>query len=176
MIWNILVIDIQERLLPAMHSEDRAPLLKQVANLVDAFDHFGGWVGYSEQYPKGLGPTVGELSEPLAKFTRLEKTTFSVTESTGFEALKKHLPNQIVLAGIEAHVCVLMTGISLLEAGYRVWGPFDAVTSRQPRYRDNGLQLLKEAGASIINTETLIFSELKQAGTADFKRFSRRIR
>ena len=132
---GLFVIDIQERLLPAMHGEDRAGLLKQVANLIDAFDHFGGWVGYSEQYPKGLGPTVGELRELLANFTHLEKMTFSVTESPAFGALDDVLPKDIVLAGIEAHVCVLLTAIGLIERGYRVWVPFDAVTSRAPRVR-----------------------------------------
>ena len=97
-------------------------------------------------------------------------------KAPGFEALEESLPTDIVLAGIEAHVCVLLTGLDLIAKGHRVFIPFDAVSSRSPMYRDNGLALLKEAGAQIVNTETLIFSELNQAGTEAFKIFSRRIR
>ena len=173
---NLLVVDIQEKLVPAMAEVDRDQLLKQAGNLIRGFRRFGGSVLYSEQYPAGLGATVPELLELVDPSERLEKTTFSVTgapEFAGFASLSRDL----VVCGIEAHVCVLlMTVLDLLEAGHEVWVPFDAVASRVPSYKENALQLMASAGATIINTESLLFAELRGAKNPAFKEISRLIR
>ncbi len=171
---TLLIVDIQERLLPAMWPDDQAAVLKNVSNLALACKDFGGHTVYSEQYPKGLGPTVTSLSEALEGATRLEKTEFSVLKNSAAESLG--ISGNVILTGMEAHVCVLLTGLDLIAAGHRVWVPFDAVASRRREYRDNGLALLEKAGATIINTESLIFAALGKAGGERFKRFSALIR
>ena len=171
---TLLVVDIQERLLHAMWPDDQAAVLKNVSNLALACREFGGQTVYSEQYPKGLGPTVSALNEALHGATRLEKTEFSVVKNSAAETL--NMSGNIILTGMEAHVCVLLTGLDLIAAGHRVWVPFDAVASRRREYRDNGLSMLEKAGAAIINTESLIFAALGKAGGERFKRFSALIR
>lgn len=171
---SLLVVDIQERLLPAMHADDQPQLIKAVTNLALAVHEFGGHLAYTEQYPRGLGPTVAALNEPLKSATRLEKVEFSALKNENAPALK--LRPDVILTGIECHVCVLMTGLDLLAAGHRVWVPHDAVGSRHPANKSNGLELLTKAGATLVNSESLIFASLERAGTDRFKRFSALIR
>jgi nicotinamidase-related amidase len=173
---TLLVVDVQERLLPAMHEPDRAPLIKGITLLLTAFAEFGGHVLYSEQYPQGLGSTIAPIAECLSGCARLEKKHFSVCKAPGYESHQSTIREHVVLVGIETHVCVLETGLDLLAAGHRVWVPFDAVASRRPAYRENGLALLKEAGATVVNTETLLFHQLESADSTHFKYFSRLIR
>lgn len=173
---TLLVIDIQERLFPAMQEEDRSTLLKEVAILVEAMTHFGGFVAYSEQYPRGLGKTIPPLAALLEGCPHIEKTHFSAYRAPEFEDVKSKLTKDVIVAGIEAHVCVLETGLDLLAAGHNVWVPLDAVASRKRAYKDNGLELLAGAGATIVNTESLVFHHLERAGGDDFKRFSKLIR
>jgi nicotinamidase-related amidase len=173
---TLLVVDVQERLLPAMHEPDRAPLIKGITILLKAFEECGGHILYSEQYPQGLGPTVAPLAECLAGCARLEKKHFSVCKAPDYQTYKSTIQEHVVLVGIETHVCVLETGLDLLADGHQVWVPFDAVASRRPAYRDNGLALLKEAGATVVNAETLLFHQLESADSTHFKHFSRLIR
>lgn len=171
---SLLVVDIQERLFPAMHEADQPLLLKAVTNLALAVTDFGGHLAYSEQYPRGLGPTLASLGEPLKTATRLEKVEFSALKNE--HAATLNLRPDVILTGIECHVCVLMTGLDLLAMGHRVWVPHDAVSSRRPENKANGLELLAKAGATIVNSESLIFASLERAGTDRFKRFSALIR
>jgi nicotinamidase-related amidase len=171
---SLLVVDIQERLLPAMDEVDQPLLIKAVTNLALAMAEFGGHRAYTEQYPRGLGPTIAALAEPLAHAARLEKVEFSALANAGSASLG--LRPDVILTGIEAHVCVLMTGLDLLAAGHRVWVPIDATSSRRRENRDNGLALLAKSGATLVNSESLIFASLGQAGGERFKRFSALIR
>jgi len=174
---SLLVIDIQERLLPAMPPAEQVSILKHVGNLVQLFSEMGGTCLYTEQYPRGLGATVPDLRIALEAFPgveRLEKTAFSACQEAGF--LDRELRKDVVLVGMEAHVCVLLTGVDLLARGHRVFVPFDGVASRAPANRDNGLGLLERAGATLVNTESLIFHALGRAGSDAFKRFSARVR
>lgn len=182
---TLMIVDVQERLLPAMPEEEQATIVKHIDNLVALFAETGGRILWSEQYPKGLGPTVPALAAALenAKVTdasgrvaRLEKVEFSVLDAPAMSELQSTLASDVVLTGMETHVCVLQTGLDLLARGHRVWVPFDAVASRKPAYKANGLDLLAKAGATIVNAETLIFEALGRAGTDQFKRFSARIK
>lgn len=182
---TLLVVDVQERLLPAMPPDEQATIVKHIDNLIALFAETGGRILWSEQYPKGLGPTVAALASALeaaktqdasGRVARLEKVEFSVLQAPSFGDLQAALASDVVLTGMETHVCVLQTGLDLLARGHRVWVPFDAVGSRKPAYRDNGLALLAKAGATIVNAESLIFQALGRAGTDQFKRFSARIR
>ncbi len=173
---TLLVIDIQEKLLPAMYAGDQERLIKETAILLQGFQEFGGNVVISEQYPKGLGHTVGSLIELGRRWPCVEKTHFSLCQAPDYSSVEQEIRPDVVLSGIEAHVCVLQTGLDLLARGHRVWVPFDAVSSRVPVYRDNGLALLERAGAVIINTESLIFNELQSASSGAFRHFSKLIR
>jgi nicotinamidase-related amidase len=176
----LLVVDIQERLLPAMSPDDQANLLKATKNLVALFGELGGRIAYSEQYPRGLGSTVPDLAGELAAVsgaTRFEKTAFSVCQEAGAAEIAALSDRRdVVLVGMETHVCVLLTGLDLIARGHRVFVPHDAVASRTAANRDNGLALLEKNGATIVNSETLVFHALGKAGGDRFKRFSQRIR
>jgi len=174
---TLLVVDIQERLLPAMPADEQASVVKASVNLVALFAERGASTIFSEQYPRGLGATVAPLAAELAlapNAKRIEKLTFSVCQDPAWA--EAGALGDVVLVGMEAHVCVLLTGLDLLARGHRVFVPQDAVASRSPRNRDNGLLLLAAHGAVIVNSETLVFHALGRAGGDAFKRFSARIK
>jgi nicotinamidase-related amidase len=164
---QLLVVDMQERLLPAMAEPARVE--KRCAILLEAARAVGLPVSFSEQYPKGLGHTVAALA-PARAFA---KTAFSCLRDGALSAhLKSNARSQIVLAGIEAHVCVLQTAMDLLAAGYDVFVVADAVSSRAPWSVDLALARMREAGAAIVNTEMALFELLGEAGTPEFKALS----
>ena len=173
---TLLVIDIQERLFPAMATEDQERLVKATANLIEAVTDFGGNVVFSEQYPRGLGATIPELSPKLGSAERLEKVAFSVCAATDFPRFERLLKKNVILVGMEAHICVLLSGLDLLKEGRRVWVPLDAVASRRVEDKANALDLLTRAGATVVNSESLVFNQLGVAGTEAFKKFARLIR
>jgi nicotinamidase-related amidase len=174
----LLIIDVQERLLPAMPDDDRARLLKATHTLIELAHDLGSRIVYTEQYPKGLGPTEASLLERLEAVgaERVEKMTFDACSSPNFHQYLIDLPGQIVVCGMEAHICVLSTVRELLERRHKIVVPFDAVTSRDRAYRDNGLELMSKAGATIANYETIVFDALRSAEHPQFKKFSKMIR
>lgn len=169
----LLLVDMQARLLPAM--ADPKAVIAGCGILLRAAGELGVPVLASEQYPKGLGPTVPELAELAPR--RLEKMEFSAQANAGIAAeLARAGRNQIVLAGVEAHVCVLQTGIELLEAGYRVFIVTDAVASRRAESREVALQRLAQAGATLITAEMALFEWLRSAAAPEFRSISKLIR
>lgn len=169
---QLLVVDLQEKLVPAMHPDEQPRLRKCAANLIHAARHFGARVTYSEQYPQGLGPTLPELAALLLPEERLEKLDFSVCRA----APQLPLAQDLILIGVEAHVCVLLTALDLLAQGKRVWVPLDAIASRDPEHKQNALAMMQAAGAHVINTESLLFSQIGAAGSETFKKFSKLMR
>ncbi|MBA2664861.1 MAG: isochorismatase family protein [Bradymonadaceae bacterium] len=174
----LLVIDVQDKLLPAMPEEDRALCLKATNTLLALAHELGTRIVYTEQYPKGLGPTEPGLLEALKSSAaiRVEKMTFDACLAPEFHTQLIELPHQIVVCGMEAHICVLATVRALIERRHQVIVPFDAVVSRRPAYRDNGLEQMRVAGATITNHESLVFDALRSAEHPAFKRFSKMIR
>lgn len=168
----LLVVDVQQRLIPAIH--DHGPVMDSVAWLMDLSRTLGVPVRASEQYPRGLGPTVPELRQRLADEDVVEKLHFSCAADAGclgmLEALGR---SQIVLCGIETHVCVLQTALGLLGRGYRVFVVADAVSSRQPSDRQLGLDRMRDAGVTVVGREMVAFEWLHVAGTDEFKAVSR---
>jgi len=165
----LLVIDVQERLMRKIPGA--AALVRNIAFLIDAAGLLHLPVLATEQYPKGLGPTVPELASRLPE--RPDKVAFSscaiasVTETLHREARPK-----VVLAGIEAHVCVLQTGLDLLAQGFRVYVPADAVASRYPLDHEMALRRLERAGAIVTTSETAVFEWIGGAGHPQFKAVS----
>lgn len=162
----LLVIDVQERINGVMVSDAHAArieLLMEVAKLLQVP------MIVTEQYPKGLGSTIGELAQQMDG-NALEKDSFSCArEPEVLEAIRATGSRQVLVTGIEAHVCVLQTSLDLLEAGFNVHVPHDAVNSRRAADRDWALQRMMAAGAVISSTESALFELLGRCDTPQFK-------
>jgi nicotinamidase-related amidase len=131
----------------------------------------------TEQYPKGLGRTLPELRALLPDVVPLEKTTFSCADAEGFlERLRALGADQVILTGVEAHVCVLLTALALLGQGVRVSIVADAVCSRRAATMEIGLEQARQAGAVVTGTETVVFQLLGRADTDAFRELSKMLR
>jgi nicotinamidase-related amidase len=166
----LLVVDVQERLMAKI--PDAATLVRNIAFLIDAARLLGLPVLATEQYPKGLGPTVPELARRLPE--RPDKVGFSCCAIPSVvETLHRQARQKVVLAGIEAHVCVLQTALDLLDQGFRVYLPADAVASRYAVDRDMALRRLERAGAILTTSETAVFEWVSRADHPQFKAISK---
>ncbi|MGI6157642.1 MAG: isochorismatase family protein [Saccharofermentanales bacterium] len=171
----ILMIDMQTRLVPAL--TDPAALVRYHQILLELAHDDRLPVFVTEQHPKGLGPTVPELASRLPDTAAVvEKTRFTAMVPEIADALRRSGRQQIVVTGAETHICVYQTVMDLLAAGYVPFVPIDAVQSRTVQNRDNALALLRQAGAVITNTETLVFEALGDAKTEHFKKYSKLVR
>jgi nicotinamidase-related amidase len=165
---GLVVVDIQERLLPAMFEKER--VVQNAVRLLKGAAILKVPLWATEQYRKGLGATVPEVAGAVAGFAPMEKLAFSACGAAGFRAtLEKAKVSDVILAGIESHVCVSQTCLDLLAAGLRVFVVADAVSSRTPENCRLGLERMRDAGAAIVSTEMALFELLEQAGTEAFK-------
>ena len=160
--------------MPVIH--DRFAVERNVERLIRGAHILRVPVIATEQYPKGLGPTAPAIRELLPD-APLVKNHFSCGADPAFrEALAATGRKQVIIVGMETHVCVFQTARDLAEAGYEVFVCADAVTSRFEEHRRNGLELIKESGALVTTAESSIFDLLHQAGTAEFKKVSQLVR
>jgi nicotinamidase-related amidase len=165
---GLVVVDVQERLLPAIFEQQR--VVQNSVRLIQGVAVLQVPIFATEQYRKGLGPTVPEVAGTIPGFAPMEKLAFSACGATGFvSTLKKKKVSEAILCGIEAHVCVTQTCLDLLEKGFRVFVAADAVSSRTPENYRFGLDRMRAAGAVIVSTEMVLFELLAQAGTDEFK-------
>ncbi len=172
----LLVIDIQEKLCRAMDAETLRRLTGNVAILLETAKELGIPVLATEQYPRGLGETLPEIREKLSG-PAMEKMSFSCCGDGPFiDRLNELRRTQVIVAGMETHVCVLQTVLDLLEQGLYVHVVGDAVMSRKEENRKLGLDMAASAGAVITSTETAMFQLLKLAGTDEFKRLSKLVK
>ena len=174
----LVVIDVQERLFPAMDADHREEVMRNIKVLTATARQLNLGTLVTEQYPKGLGHTLQELKDALpAGVQPVEKVAFSCL---GVDAFRSRLTatgaRQLLLAGIEAHVCVLMSALDLLAEGYAVHIVADAVTSRTQANWRLAMAQLRQAGAVVTTTETVLFQLLRQADTDDFRELARLIR
>lgn len=168
----LVVIDVQQRLAPAM--AEFGPVVANLQRLVRGFGILSRPVLVTEQYPRGLGPTLPSLRR-FAPQPAFEKVAFSCFGSDSFASAVP--PDaDLVLCGIETHVCVLQTALDGLAAGHRVWLAADAVTSRSVANRAHGLATAQAAGAVPAATESLLFGLLGEAGTDAFRAISRLVK
>lgn len=169
----LLVVDIQERLLAAMEKADQEMVIKNSIILTEIASEMKVPVLVSEQYRKGLGVTVLPLAEKLAGVETLEKLHFDCMRD---EVIGKKLTSlqkeTIIITGIEAHVCVLQSALSIMKQGMNAVVAGDAVASRRQRDRDMALKALTDAGAVVYPAETIAFLLLEKAGTPEFKKLS----
>ena len=164
----LIVIDVQERLVPAMQAPAR--VIRNSRTLMTAAARLGIPILLTEQYPKGLGPIVPELQDLAKDGTVIEKMHFSCMNEPSFaDAFKALGRNQAVIVGMEAHICVLQTGVNLMEQGYETFVVTDATSSRTLESEKACLDRLGAAGAGIVTTEMVVFEWLGRAGTPEFK-------
>lgn len=172
---GLLVVDLQERLVNAMPEDTRGPAIKNCETLVYLSEQLGLPIGVTEQYPQGLGPTIDDLGTLRGR--GLPKTEFSAWRNPEIrQMIESANRQQWILTGLETHICVFQTARDLIGHGYTVWIPADAVLSRRRDNWEIGLSLLKECGAHIASTESLLFDLLKDGKGALFREISRRIR
>ncbi len=174
----LVVIDVQERLFPAMDADHREEVMRNIKVLTAAARRLNLGTLVTEQYPKGLGHTLQEVKDALpAGVQPVEKVAFSCLGADAFRSrLAATGARQLLLAGIEAHVCVLMSALDLLAEGYAVHIVADAVTSRTQANWRLAMAQLRQAGAVVTTTETVLFQLLRQADTDDFRELARLIR
>jgi nicotinamidase-related amidase len=169
------MIHVQERLLPAMHDSER--IVDRSLLLLRAAEQLKVPIVASEQYPKGLGRTVAPLAAHIPSDSIVEKVEFSLAAAPGgVERLRANAREQVVVTGIEAHVCVLQTAVDLNAKGFAVSVVADAVGSRHQANAALALDRLRRLGIEIVSTEMVVFEWLGRAGTADFQVLSKLLR
>ena len=172
----LLVIDVQTRLAAAMPEAVTAQLIKNTQQLCNAATHLHIPIVHTEQYPRGLGSTDVSLHALLTE-AAIEKTSFSCCNADGFlAALEQYQRTQIILCGMETHVCVLQTALELQAKKYQVFVIEDALASRQKQHHQNALSRMQQAGVIVSNSESLLFEWLRDASHPDFKTLSALIR
>jgi nicotinamidase-related amidase len=173
----LVVIDVQDKLCVAMDEKVLRHLTKNTGILLESAVELAMPVIFTEQYVKGLGPTVTELKERAPEATCYEKMTFSCCGNEAFvKQLKESGRTQIIVSGMETHVCVLQTVIELLDAGFDVHIVKDAVMSRDKRNWQTAIEAMTQAGAVPTCTESVMFQLMKIAGTDAFKKLSKLVR
>lgn len=175
---SLLIVDMQERLLAAMAGPAEAE--RRCVTLIKAAKALEVPIAGSEQYPKGLGRTVRPVADEMGNAPVFEKLSFSCWRD---EAIKAHLIKlheagrpQVIVCGVEAHVCVLQTACDLSLAGFAVFAAADAMTSRKPSSVALAQDRMRQDGVAIVDTEMAVFELLGRAGTAAFKELSALIR
>lgn len=172
---RLLVVDVQEKLLPAM--DQRESFVQNATIVLQAAIALGLPTLISEQYPEGLGPTIGPITSLAPDVPRLPKTTFSCALAPRMRAwFDLNATGQIVLIGLEAHVCVLQTAMDLQRDGFEVFVVADAVSSRRATSVQTALSRLAAASVSIVTTEMVVFEWMRTAASPHFKALSKLIR
>jgi len=161
---TLIVIDFQARLMPAI--EGGAAAAANVRRLLGAAATLNVPALFTEQNPKGLGPTSAELAADEARVFR--KMSFDAARTAGF-AERLADGHALILAGVEAHVCVLQTALGLVEKGWRVYVVRDAVASRRAESKDAALRRMEANGVEIVTTEMVVFEWLGSADNPKFK-------
>lgn len=170
----LLVIDIQERLMPVIHEKDK--ILIEVNRLIKGTEALNLPIIVTEQYPRGLGKTCQEIELPEG-VEPVEKISFSCMQSDGvLDQLKEKGIRSLILCGAETHICVLNTALEALDAGFEVHVVADAVSSRTPANKQLGLERMKQSGAFIVSVEMIMFQLLDEAGNNTFKAISKLIK
>ncbi|HPN84012.1 MAG TPA: isochorismatase family protein [Victivallales bacterium] len=173
----LVVIDIQEKLIKAMDKAQIASSIKRSEILIDSCIKLKVPVVFTEQYSKGLGPTVEELKGFLPLCDVFEKSTFSCFGNKAFsDRIKELNPETIIICGIETHVCVQQTAFDAMSSGCGVVIPADAVCSRSSQNKDIALNLMLSSGVAVTSTESLIFALIKDSTHPSFKEISKKLK
>ena len=165
----LLVVDVQGNLARVM--SDKETLFKSIIKMIKGARVLGIKMIVTEQNPRGLGPTIPDISEHLKNIEPISKFSFSCCDNDQFmQTLKSMNPENIIIAGIESHICVYQTTRDLVNLKYNVQVLSDAVSSRTAENKQIGLEKAKAAGAGITSVETALFELLKDAQRKEFKK------
>ena len=165
---SLLIVDIQGNLANSMYGKEL--LFKNAQKLIKGIQILGIPIICTEQNPKGLGPTIPEIADLLSNIQPISKMTFSCCQNDRFiQALKALNRKQILIAGIETHVCIYQTSSDLVDLGYEVQVVTDAVSSRNIENKEIGLRKMRDCGVSLTSVETALFELLKVAEGEQFK-------
>lgn len=170
----LLVIDLQEKLMPAIYESDR--IIKNSACLLKVFEMYGIKKIATEQYPKGLGQSVDEIKENFDDENIFSKTSFDAITDEVSSYLKENKITNVIITGAETHICVYQTVRRLLFEGYKVFVVEDAVSSFNKEQKDLGLKAMSDMGASLVNTEMLMFDLASDAKDENFKEISKMVK
>jgi nicotinamidase-related amidase len=166
---GFLIIDVQEKLMEVMRRKQG--IMENIIKLLHLTELFKLPLILTEQYPRWLGPTLREIQELLPTYEPITKMHFNCCDVDAFnERLEGERLQSVIVTGVESHICVFQTCACLLQRGYAVHVPQDAVDSRTEDNWRVGLELLREAGAFISSTETVIYQIMGKAGTKEFKK------
>ena len=175
---QLLIVDVQERFMSVVHEAER--MADRCSILMKAAQQLGIPMTLSEQYKKGLGPTITRLDSIKGEAPVLEKAHFSCAADPAIAeratTLATHGRNQMVVCGIESHVCVMQSAIGFVNLNLDVFVVADAVSSRHPESVDLAKNRMRDLGVSIVNTEMVLFEWLHLAGTKEFKELSKLIK
>lgn len=163
----ILIVDLQSKLLTAIH--DASSCVAASTRLLQAASILHLPVLATEQYPAGLGATIPDIRQLLGQTAPIAKMRFSACVPEIRHAIETSGRRQIVVAGIEAHVCVQQTVLELIRLGYDIWVCADALSSRRPYDCQIALERMRQASAAVTTVESAIFELLGEAGTDQFK-------
>jgi nicotinamidase-related amidase len=170
-----LVIDIQERLFPSIH--ENTQFLNNTLRLIEGLKILEVPIIVTEQYKKGLGLTVPEVSNITVGFETLEKTAFSCCDDESFiKSLLDTRKRNVILCGIEAHICVMQNSIDLIEKGFTPVVIQDCTSSRKPIDKEIAIKRLRMEGAVITSSESVLFELCRYSGTEQFKAISRLVK
>ncbi len=172
----VVIVDVQERLLVHMDEADRTR--EKILTLIRGARILEAPLLVTEQYPKGLGPTAASITEALGESaTPIIKSSFSCCDDTTFRARLASLGRKtVLLAGIEAHVCILQTALDLLETGYQPVVVLDATSSRNGHDREIAARRIEREGGRITSVESILFELTRVSGTARFKEISKLVK
>jgi nicotinamidase-related amidase len=173
---QLLIIDAQERLAAAMPEDVLAQTVTNINRLIGSAKRLEIPIITTEQYPQGLGKTISEVREQLPETAApTEKTCFSCCTAAGFERALTEQPKrkQVVLVGMEAHICIVQTASGLQRWGYQVFVAADAICSRHPDKRDNALERMRHSGIQVTNTESVAFEWVSDSRHAQFRDISK---
>jgi len=165
----VLVLDVQEKLMPVMGRKER--VIGNIITLLQLAKTFSLPAILTEHHIRWLGPTLPEIVEALPTYEPITKMHFNCCDVDAFnERLDSESFENVILTGVESHICIFQTCVSLIEKGYQVHVPQDAIDARTDENWKVGLDLMKRAGAFVTSTETVIYQILKKAGTKEFKK------
>lgn len=170
-----LVIDVQEKLFPHMHNYEE--LVGNLIKLISGLKVLEVPIILTEQYTKGLGPTINSIQEAIGEYTAIEKMAFSCCDEPQFlKVLKEQSKKNVIVCGIESHVCILQTCIDLQQSGYQSVIIEDCISSRKASDKVISLERMKKEGAIISSLESILFELSRVSGTESFKSISRLVK
>lgn len=173
---QFVIVDVQIKLAPAMQTDAMQAVLKNIGILAQSANLLQVPMIVTEQYPQGLGATVPEIARHISDVKPIDKTVFSAYKAPKFHQQCVREKPQIVLSGMEAHICILQTAMDLLNAGKQVFVVEDAIISRNPANKANAIARMRDAGCIISNTESVLFEWLGKAEGEPFKTIAKLIR